>query len=57
MRLASQGDRRLTVRELENDLGIPETSVGNFEQDFRNDSRVCEIHSEIAHDQAERPSL
>ena len=31
--------------------------LGNFEQDFRNDSRVCEIHSEIAHDRAERPLL
>ena len=26
----------------------------NLEQDFRNDSRVYEIHSEIAHDRAER---
>ena len=31
--------------------------LGKFEQDFRNDSRVCEIYSEIAHDRAERPSL
>ena len=27
VRLAIKGDRRLTVRELENDLGIPKTSV------------------------------
>ena len=27
MRLAIEGDRRLTVRELENDLGIPKTTV------------------------------
>ena len=27
VRLAIEGDRRLTVRELENDLGIPKTTV------------------------------
>ena len=27
VRLAIKGDRRLTVRELENDLGIPKTTV------------------------------
>ena len=27
VRLAIQGDRRLTVRELENDFGIPKTTV------------------------------
>ena len=27
VRLAMEGDRRLTVRELENDLGIPKTTV------------------------------
>ena len=27
MRLAIEGDRRLTVRELKNDLGIPKTTV------------------------------
>ena len=27
MRLAIEGDRRFTVRELENDLGIPKTTV------------------------------
>ena len=42
VRLAIEGDRRLTVRELENDLGIPKTTVlENFEQDFKSDSSVC----------------
>ena len=27
VRLAIEGDRRLTVRQLENDLGIPKTTV------------------------------
>ena len=30
VRLAIEGDRRLTVRELENDLGIPKTTVWKF---------------------------
>ena len=30
VRLAIEGDRRLTVRELENDLGIPKLLFGKF---------------------------
>ena len=41
MRLAIEGDRRLTVRELENDLGIPKTTVWEMLNKILGMTRVC----------------
>ena len=61
VRLAIEGDRRLTVRELENDLGIPKTTVWKILNKILGMTRVCAkfipklltteqkgVHSEIA---------
>ena len=63
VRLAIEGDRRLTVRELENDLGIPKTNVWEILNKILEMTRVCakfipkllttekkDLHSEIAQD-------
>ena len=41
MRLAIEGDRRLTVCELENDLGIPKTTVWEILNKILGMTRVC----------------
>ena len=41
VRLAIEGDRRLTVRELENDLGIPNTTVCEILNKILGMTRVC----------------
>ena len=41
MRLAIEGDRRLTVRELENDLEIPKTTVWEIFNTILGMTRVC----------------
>ena len=41
VRLAIEGDRRLTVRELENDLGIPKTTVWKILNKILGMTRVC----------------
>ena len=41
MRLAIEGDRRLTVREIENDLGIPKTTVWEILNKILGMPRVC----------------
>ena len=41
VRLAIEGDRRLTVREIENDLGIPETTVWEILNKILGMTRVC----------------
>ena len=41
MRLAIEGDRRLTFRELENDLGIPKTTVCEIWNKILEMTRVC----------------
>lgn len=41
VRLAIEEDRRLTVRELENDLGIPKTCVSRILTENLNMTRVC----------------
>ena len=41
VRLAIDGDRRLTVRELENDLGIPKTTVRDILNKILGMTRVC----------------
>ena len=41
VRLAIEGDRRLTVRELENDLGIPKTTVWDILNKILGMTRVC----------------
>ena len=43
VRLAIEGDRRLTVRELENDLGIPKTTVWEILNAILGVTRVCEV--------------
>ena len=41
MRLAIEGDRRLNVRELETDLGIPKTTVWEILNKILGMTRVC----------------
>ena len=41
VRFAIEGDRRLTVRELENDLGIPKTTVWEILNKILGITRVC----------------
>ena len=41
VRLAIKGDRRLTVCELENDLGIPKTTVWEILNEILEMTRVC----------------
>ena len=41
VRLAIKDDRRLTVRELENDLGIPKTTVWEILNKILGMTRVC----------------
>ena len=66
VRLAIEGERRLTVRELENDLGIPETTVWEILNKILGMTRVCakfipklltteqkDFRSEIAQDNLE----
>ena len=43
LRLAIEGDRRLTVRELENDLGIPKTTVLKILNKILGMTRVCAV--------------
>ena len=43
VRLAIKGDRRLTVRELENDLGIPKTTVWEILNKILGMTRVCAV--------------
>ena len=43
VRLAIEGDRRLTVRELENDLGIPKTTVWEILKEILGMTRVCAV--------------
>ena len=43
VRLAIEGDRRLTVRELENDLGIPKTTVWEILNEILGMTRVCAV--------------
>ena len=43
VRLAIKGDRRLTVRELENDLGIPKTTVWEIFNKILGMTRVCAV--------------
>ena len=45
VRLAIEGDRRLTVRELENDLGIPKTTVWEILNKILGMTRVCAVSS------------
>ena len=67
--LAIEGDRRLTVHELENDLGIPTTTVWVISNKISGMTRVCakfipklltteqkDLHSEIAQDNLEMAS-
>ena len=69
VRLAIEGDRRLTVRELENDLGIPKTTVWEILNKILGMTRVCakfipklltteqkDLRSEIAQDNLEMVS-
>ena len=69
MRLAIEGDRRLIVRELENDLGIPKTTVWEILNKILGMTRVCakfipklltieqkDLRSEIARDNLEMVS-
>ena len=44
MRLAIEGDRRLTVSELENDLGIPKTTVLEILNRILGMTRVCAVN-------------
>ena len=44
VRLAIEGDRRLTVRELENDLGIPKTTVWDILNKILRITRVCAVN-------------
>ena len=66
VRLAIEGDRPLTVRELENDLGIPNTTVWEILNKILGMTRVCakfipksftteqkDLRSEIAQDTLE----
>ena len=43
VRLAIEGNRRLTVRELENDLGIPKTTVWEILNKILGMTRVCAV--------------
>ena len=43
VRLAIEGDRRLTVRELENDLRIPKTTVWEILNKILGMNRVCAV--------------
>ena len=43
VRLAIEGDRRLTVRELENDSGIPKTTVWEILNKILGMTRVCAV--------------
>ena len=43
VRLAIEGDRRLTVGELENDLGIPKTTVWEILNKILVMTRVCAV--------------
>ena len=43
VRLAIGGDRRLTVRELENDLGIPKTTVWEISKQILGMTSVCAV--------------
>ena len=43
VRLAIEGDRRLTDRELENDLGIPKTTVWEILNKILGMTRVCVV--------------
>ena len=43
VRLVIQGDRRLTVRELENDLGIPKSTVWEILNKILGMTRVCAV--------------
>ena len=43
MRLAIEGDRRLTVRQLENDIGIPKTTVWVVLNKILGMTRVCAV--------------
>ena len=43
VRLAIEGDRRLTVRELENDLGIAKNSVWEILNKILGMTRVCAV--------------
>ena len=43
VRLAIEGDHRLTVRELENDLGIPKTTVWEHLNKILGMTRVCAV--------------
>ena len=45
VRLAIESDRRLTVRELENDLGIPKTTVWEILNKILGMTRVCAVTS------------
>ena len=45
VRLAIERDRRLTVRELENDLGIPKTTVWEIWNKVLGITRVCAVTS------------
>ena len=69
VRLAIKGDRRLTVRELKNDLGIPKTTVWEIFNNILGMTRVCakfipklltteqkDLRSEIAQDNLEMVS-
>ena len=43
VRLAIEGDRRLTVRQLENDLGIPKTTVWGILNKILGITRTCAV--------------
>ena len=43
VRFAIEGDRRLTVRELENDLGIPKTTIWEILNKISGMTRVCAV--------------
>ena len=43
VRLAIEGDHRLTVRELENDFGIPKTTVWEILNKILGMTRVCAV--------------
>ena len=43
VRLAIEGDRRLTVRALETDLGIPKTTVWEISNKILGMTRVCAV--------------
>ena len=57
VRLAIEGDRRLTVRELENDLGIPKTAVWEILNKILRMTRVCAVtgfYTTITHQRIHR---